>query len=165
MAIKIGGTTVVDDSRNISNIVTAEIAGTLSVNSKVIIPATIGTAGQVLTVNSGATAAEWGSKLYAGTNTSIVLGTTGNFFAHGLGGTPDEVLVTLVCTINEDGFTVGQEINIATEANTSGYGSTVVRGPTNVIVYFGGSGIFVHGPSGYNALNLASFDLKVRAKL
>jgi hypothetical protein len=102
---------------------------------------------------------------FTGTDASITLGTGGNTFAHGLGAVPKSLDVVLVCTTTEDGFAVGQEIYVGTESNTSAYGSTVVRDATNVIVYFGPSGTFMHGPSGYLALNLASFSLVVRAKL
>jgi hypothetical protein len=102
---------------------------------------------------------------FTGTDTSITLGTAGNTFAHGLGAVPKVLDVVLVCTTNEDGFVVGQEIDVSTYAQTSVYGSTVARDDTNVIVYFGPSGIFLHGPSGYLALNLASFSLVVRARL
>ena len=54
MAIKVGGIVVVDNSKNLSNIVNASLTGTLTVGST---PST-GTAGQVLTSN-GSSAPSW----------------------------------------------------------------------------------------------------------
>lgn len=52
MAFQISSTTVIDDSRNITNIVNTTLTGTISVNGSV------GTAGQFLTSN-GSSAAYW----------------------------------------------------------------------------------------------------------
>ena len=54
MAIKVSGVTVVDDSKNLSNIVNASLTGTISIGSS---PST-GTAGQLLTSN-GTSAPTW----------------------------------------------------------------------------------------------------------
>ena len=66
MAIKVGGTEVISDSRALNNITGADVTGNITVSGTVDgrdiatnIPASLGTAGQVLTVNAGATAGEW----------------------------------------------------------------------------------------------------------
>ena len=61
MAIKVGGIVVVDNSKNLSNIVNASLTGTLTVGST---PST-GTAGQVLTSN-GSSAPTWTTPMTSG---------------------------------------------------------------------------------------------------
>jgi hypothetical protein len=54
MAIKISGTTVIDDSRNATNIVNLAASGTISLNS-ITYPSSDGTTGQALVTNGSGT--------------------------------------------------------------------------------------------------------------
>jgi hypothetical protein len=54
MAIKISGTTVIDDSRNATNLVNLTASGTITLNS-LVYPSSDGTSGQALVTNGSGT--------------------------------------------------------------------------------------------------------------
>lgn len=54
MAIKISGTTVIDDSRNATNLVNLTSSGTITLNS-IVYPSTDGSDGQALVTNGSGT--------------------------------------------------------------------------------------------------------------
>lgn len=64
--------------------------------------------------------------------------------AHGLGGKPDSLEFHLVCQTADDGYTVGDEVNIgATPADfgsVGGYGVSCVPDTTNISIRYGVSG-------------------------
>lgn len=103
-----------------------------------------GTAGQVLTMNSGATAPEWRSPTlptgYASTGQTITSGGTLTL-AHGLGATPRMIQGYLKCTTADLNYSVGDEVPVS--GGQEAYGSTVSVGvsivwdSTNLTVRFG----------------------------
>lgn len=103
-----------------------------------------GTAGQVLTMNSGATAPEWRSPVlpdgYASTGQTITSGGSLTL-AHGLGSTPRLIQAYLKCTTADLNYSVGDEAPVS--GGQEAYGSTVSTGvsivwdATNLNIRFG----------------------------
>lgn len=102
---------VADGGTNISSYATGDIiyASGAGVLSKL----PIGTANQVLKVNSGATAPEWQTmsvKKYATAEQTITAGGSIGAFTHGLGGKPDWFSIKLICKTAEAGYAINDEL-------------------------------------------------------
>jgi hypothetical protein len=105
-----------------------------------------GSAGEVLTMNSGATAPEWAaapfSKSYTSANQTITNNGTLSL-THGLGGTPELVQCYYVCTTAENGYSVGDRLLIhgtyqTDRAREDGLlGVIVVPGTSTIWIRFG----------------------------
>lgn len=95
----------------------------------------IGTAGQVLRVNSGATAPEWGAAGWDFEATETNTGNGSYTVAHGLGVVPSVIAVSAVCKQATGNVTVGAEIPIS---GVAGYGmDTSPTSGTSGTVYYG----------------------------
>lgn len=105
-----------------------------------------GTAGQVLQMNSGATAPEWVTlpitKEFVSAEQTITVGGLLTL-AHGLGAKPKIVQVTMICKTAELGYSVGDEavMNNAMSGDADSRGLTIVPGTSNIDVRIGSSSI------------------------
>lgn len=110
----------------------------------------IGTAGQVLQVNTGATAPQWATipfiKLFESAPQTITSGGTLTI-AHGLGVQPKLYEIVLQCVTAEGGYVAGEE-TITFSGGQSNQGLSLRANATNMIVVVGSSGIIVVNTSG-----------------
>jgi hypothetical protein len=113
-----------------------------------VTPLNVGTSGQVLTVVTTAAGPVWGSaglftQSFVSTEIPITNGSVATV-AHGLGGLPSLVLLSLRCTTSAtNGFSTGDEfIKVGThsESNASGTGATAAFNVTSCFVLMGASG-------------------------
>lgn len=133
-----------------------------------------GTASQALLMNSGATAPQWTtlpfSKAYESAQQTITAGGALTL-AHGLGVAPKLYLPFLVCTVADNGFSVGDEVSANPMVNSAGnnfaQGLAIVPDATNLNVRFGSnSNVFASfnkGTGALVALTVTSWKLVVRA--
>src|SRR5262249_9724142 len=104
---------------------------------------TKGTALQVLQMNAGATAPQWGSLPFAKSFVSAGQTITSGgalTIAHGLGGVPKSITATLICTTADQGYSVGDNLAYALGLVTAGgfnQGVAVVGDATNLVCRFG----------------------------
>lgn len=127
----------------------------------------IGTAGQTLKVNGGATAPEWGSGVTTFTSANQTITADSQLdVAHGLGAVPFWVEVSLKCTTADQGYSIGDEIRIGGALNTQGTddGFHTVVDATNVSIITGVS-LIVLGKASFDdaGLTLTSWRYVVRA--
>lgn len=134
-----------------------------------------GTAGQVLTMNSGATAPEWQSPTlpdgFLSAGQTITSGGALTL-AHGLGSAPRLVQAYLKCTTTDQGYSVGDEVFVS--GGQDAYGSTVSVGvsivpdATNLNIRFGSNGggafaVLNKSTGTLGAITNGSWDFYVRA--
>lgn len=129
----------------------------------------IGTAKQVWTVNSGATAPEWATPIFSESFTSsdqTITADSALDVAHGLSSKPKLVQISLKCTTANQGWAVGDEIltggSLNTQGTDDGFHSTADA--TNVTIITGTS-LLVLGKSSFDdqGLTLTSWRYVVRA--
>ena len=135
----------------------------------------IGTAGQSLKVNAGATAPEWGAapfvELYESTGTTAITGSARTYSeAHGLTGVPRGYGIYLVCVTDDKGFVAGDEIDFGsmigastqagqTWANATDAGFTAQNIFTTSI-----TALMAHKTTGtLGSVTLANWEWKIRA--
>lgn len=98
-----------------------------------------GTAAQVLSMNAGATAPEWGTlpfvKSYESSQQTITSGGSLTL-AHGLGVKPKLYLAVLQCTTAEKGYSIGDEVAALTIPVDS-RGVSIVSDATNLNIRYG----------------------------
>lgn len=117
-----------------------------------------GTAGQVLTMNAGATAPEWKTPVNAASYESsqqTITNAGALTLAHGLGAQPKSYAAFLQCTTAENGYSIGDEVAVNPGLNAEGSGSrglSMVADATNVNIRFGSQGtntfMVIHKTSG-----------------
>lgn len=106
----------------------------------------IGTAGQVLTVNAGATALEYtgGPAFTKSYNSGAQTITSGGSLTlpHSMAVIPTLAQVSLTCTSAEQGYSIGDVLFIGymSMVNVSAFGVSVVCDATNVNIRFGNNG-------------------------
>lgn len=112
-----------------------------------------GTAGQVLTMNSGATAPEWATPTHPAADFTsaeqTITNGSGLNVAHGLGAKPGRVEAVLLCKTAEDGWAVGDEIALPSKdaVSSSVYNFILGWDATNVTVVTCASGVQVANKS------------------
>lgn len=90
-------------------------------------------------------------------------------FAHGLGQVPDLFMATLVCTVTDLGYAVGDEIKVeqihtGVDSTLGARGATVFANSTNVgVVFAAGYGAFNKSSGAFDSITFSSWDLKVKA--
>lgn len=103
-----------------------------------------GTATQVLTMNSSATAPEWAEAYKSFTTSDLSIATSGSAtVAHSLGGVPKIIRGFLKCTTAEYGFSVGDVVAYDSTNNRDSAGIMIITcgsDASNIIVRFGSSG-------------------------
>ncbi|RUV90237.1 MULTISPECIES: hypothetical protein [unclassified Mesorhizobium] len=139
-------------------------------SAKVLTRLPKGTAGQVLQMNPGAAAPQWASVPFTKSYESGQINVSTNSstsVAHGLGVQPKLFAAALVCTTNEFGYVVGDEVEINVNTNsssgTSGGISMYVNGTANIGIRIGNAISIWDKNGGIFGITPGSWKLIVRA--